>query len=557
MITIESLVEQGANVKLEVTPADLKMFAESIVQRTIMAQQEERDAAMKREAEETWLNTKQVRELLNVCEGTLNLWAKRGYLVPVKVGNKNMYARSDVRRVQTGGKSESVTSYCKKRMEAEHTEDTGFPLEVFPQTVQSVILDMARYENYKTEFIATAMISAVSAALGGTYRIRIKGEWQSNAALYIILVGRPGLGKTPPLEAAYRPIRKHDYALFKAYESESEAWKAAGENGKKPVLRRTVVSDFTPESLLLTHNNNPRSVVILVDEIMGMFNSANRYTNGQLIEQLLTAWSGGALDVTRVSSTIPVHIEQPCINIVGTTQTKRVHELLTKGFEDNGLLDRFLFVLPKSWKMSKWTDWDDGGEDRASLAAACWEQILGKVLALDYDAGEDERLPHVLSMNKEAKEYFFSWWNRKVERINRIEDDAEVDSREMKHPAQVARLALLMQVLRYASGESHLQFVDLASVKAAIRLNGYFEDSYRRIRSFVAEDMCEDPPKVLLSLLPDTFDTKTAIATGKEQQNVSERTVMNYLKELCRSGLLRKAKAGHYEKVIYDKSGQI
>ena len=103
MITIESLVEQGANVKLEVTPADLKMFAESIVQRTIMAQQEEQRAAILREAEETYLNT------------TLNLWAKRGYLVPVKVGNKNMYAKSDVRRVQTGNKSESVTSYCKRK----------------------------------------------------------------------------------------------------------------------------------------------------------------------------------------------------------------------------------------------------------------------------------------------------------------------------------------------------------------------------------------------------------------------------------------------------------
>ena len=34
MITIETLVEQGANVKLEITPSDLKMFAESIVQRT-------------------------------------------------------------------------------------------------------------------------------------------------------------------------------------------------------------------------------------------------------------------------------------------------------------------------------------------------------------------------------------------------------------------------------------------------------------------------------------------------------------------------------------------
>ena len=112
MITIETLVEQGANVKLEITPSDLKMFAESIVKRTILAQQEEQKAVMQREV---YLNTKQVRELLDVCEGMLNLWAKRGYLVPVKVGNKNMYAKSDVRRVQTGGKSESVTSYCKRK----------------------------------------------------------------------------------------------------------------------------------------------------------------------------------------------------------------------------------------------------------------------------------------------------------------------------------------------------------------------------------------------------------------------------------------------------------
>lgn len=438
---------------------------------------------------------------------------------------------------------------CNKiRMEAEHTEETGFPLDVFPQAVQSVILDMAKYENYKIDFIATAMLSAVSTALGGTYRIRIKSDWQSNGALYIILVGRPGLGKTPPLEAAYRPIRKHDYALFKAYEAEMDAWKAAGENGKKPILRRTIVSDFTPESLLLTHHNNPRSVAILVDEIMGMFNSANRYTNGQLIEQLLTAWSGGALDVTRVSNSTPVHIEHPCINIIGTTQTKRIHELLKKGFEENGLLDRILFVLPKSPKLSPWINRDDDVES-ASLAATRWEHISNKVLALDYDTGA------VLSMDKEAKEYFFAWWNKKVERINRIEDDAEVDSREMKHPVHVARLALIIQVLRYASDESHLQFVDMVSVKAAIRLNEYFEDSYVRIRSFVANDVCEEPPKGLLSLLPDTFDTKTAIAIGKELQNVSERTVMNYLKELCHSRLLRKAKTGHYEKIIY-KSGK-
>ena len=36
-----------------------------------------------------------------------------------------------------------------------------------------------------------------------------------------------------------------------------------------------------------------------------------------------------------------------------------------------------------------------------------------------------------------------------------------------------------------------------------------------------------DPPKVLLSLLPDTFDTKTAIAIGKELQNVSAHSALH------------------------------
>ena len=115
MITIENLVEQGANIKLEVTLTDLKMFAESIVQRTIMAQQEEQKAAMQRYAEETWLNTKQVRELLNVCDTTLNLWAKRGYLVPVKFGNKNMYTKTDIDRIRTGSRAETVSAYCRKK----------------------------------------------------------------------------------------------------------------------------------------------------------------------------------------------------------------------------------------------------------------------------------------------------------------------------------------------------------------------------------------------------------------------------------------------------------
>ena len=129
--------------------------------------------------------------------------------------------------------------------------------------------------------------------------------------------------------------------------------------------------------------------------------------------------------------------------------------------EEKNRISHRVFVMPKSPKLSSWKNRDDDGE-RTSLAAVRWENILNKVLALDYDTEAEEKTPHVLSMDREAREYFFSWWNRKVERINQIEDDAEVDSREMKHPAHVARLALIIQVLRHASGESHLQFIDVS-----------------------------------------------------------------------------------------------
>ena len=116
ILTLDSLVEMGANVKLEVTPADLKMFAESVAQRILMAYDEsEREQTTRDENDETYYNTKQVREMFNVCDTTLNLWAKRGYLVPVKFGNKNMYTKTDIDRIRTGNHQETVSAYCRKK----------------------------------------------------------------------------------------------------------------------------------------------------------------------------------------------------------------------------------------------------------------------------------------------------------------------------------------------------------------------------------------------------------------------------------------------------------
>lgn len=366
----------------------------------------------------------------------------------------------------------------------------------------------------------------------------------------------PDWAKTPPLEAAYRPVRRHDCEQYKKFKSAWEAYKAAGKDSgqEEPVLSRTILSDFTPEVLMQVHNNNPRSVVILVDEIMGMFNSANRYSNGQLIEQLLSAWSGSPLDVTRVGNPIPIHIENPCINIIGTTQTKRIRELLKKGYEENGLLDRILFVLPRSQKIARWVIEDDD-PPKENTNGSKWADILDKIFALDYQTDEQngEKTPHLLRFDREAKVCLYDWQNSIIDASNESDNETEGESRRMKRNTHVVRLALLLQVLRYACGESHLQYVDVRSVKGAIRLNDYFEDSLQRIREFIANDICDEPAKELLSLLGAAFGTAEAIEAGK-QMKVSERSVMNYLKELMKNRLIRKVRQGQYEKISYCSS---
>ena len=80
----------------------------------------------------------------------------------------------------------------------------------------------------------------------------------------------------------------------------------------------------------------------------------------------------------------------------------------------------------------------------------------------------------------------------------------------------------------------------------------YFEDSYCRIREYVANDACDEPSRELLSTLNDSFTTADALAAGK-QLRVTDRTVMNYLKELAQNRLIKKIRQGEYQKTVFEE----
>ena len=447
------------------------------------------------------------------------------------------------------------------RMEFEGVVENNIPLDVFPAKLQDMVLALARQENYSIEYTMASLIAGASTAIGNSVNIRIRGGWISSPILYMILVGRPGMGKTPPLDFAFRPIRKLDAKAIKQFKADMEYYNSILENQKgkkdensslppKPILKRTIISDFTPEALIRVLDDNSRGIVVYVDEIMGMFNAVNQYSKGQLIEQLLTAFSGKPLDVSRCSMPIPIHVERPFINIVGTMQTTRVHELVDKGYKDNGLLDRIIFVYPSSQEISDWQIDEDSYSSSFEKYSGLWEEVINKICEIDFSSDEsyDGILQNVLNFSQEASAYFTDWRNSLIKNINQIKDDGLVDSRVMKIPMITARLALVFQILRWACGEVHKDFVDIDSTKSAIRLSTYFEECYSNIQKFMLMESIEPQRKELLDNVPSIFSTADAIQAGKEV-GLSERSVMYALVNLTTNKIIRKIKRGEYEKL--------
>jgi hypothetical protein len=451
----------------------------------------------------------------------------------------------------------------KIHAEVQGVADTGFPLDIFPEPMQKIVHELVTYENFNLEYTASVMLSAYATAIGNTYHVKIKGKWETACAIYMVLVGRPGLGKTPPIGFLYKPIRDFDQQMLDKAHKEYDAYaqqqtmKKDGEMKEpmeKPRLVQTVISDFTQEAMLSTHYDNPRGIVLLVDEVVALFNSVKRYSaKSNLIEDLLSAYSGQPLKAVRKSEVFPICVSHPCINLIGGIQTNILDEIFKKEYVSNGLTDRFLFVFPKNKKIPKWQIGIDKEKRPDTLWK--WTYYINKVQNMVCPLCDDglSAQPKELDFSDEAMTYFYNWNNGIIDEVNSIEDDNEVESRKMKLNGNAARLSLILQVMRWSAGDCQLDCIDIVSVKGAIRLIEYFEDSYKRVKALSGIEETTKNQDGWLALVGNTFTSAEAEATGT-RFGVSRRTVFSSLKRLTDSNTptLRRVKQGIYEKIVKD-----
>ena len=95
-----------------------------------------------------------------------------------------------------------------------------FPLGIFPAPVRYIVESLQKYEHYQVDFTAVSFFTAFAAAMGNTWSARFMTGWVSRPILYVVLVGPPSCGKTPPLRQAVAPLLKLDEDSDRIYAQE-------------------------------------------------------------------------------------------------------------------------------------------------------------------------------------------------------------------------------------------------------------------------------------------------------------------------------------------------
>lgn len=437
------------------------------------------------------------------------------------------------------------------------------PIDVFPTTIQKIILDMMMYEDYKIEYLIACLISSAATAIGNSCHIRVKSEWTSAPSTYFMLVGRPGMGKTHPLNYAYAPLRKQDELEHKRYEDALQEYerqlRLCDKNAQRPIapsVKYNIISDFTPEAMMLAHARNKRGIAILVDELAALFKTSGRYSGkSDLIEKLLTAYSGQPLFSIRKTDAHSLYIKSPCINLIGSIQTNLIGDYIRGEYQANGLVDRFLFAFPHDKKMKRWSNAINQVSHKARNQ---WNTIIEKLQSIpcEIDA-EGNVAPRILNMDDSAAARFAEWYNGLVDVINAIEDDSMVDSRMCKQNDKVARVALVMQMLRWATEGVSCEVVELESIEAAIRIVDFFEDCYRRIVEDISRnESTTDRKTMLFRQLPERFTAGDAIPIASGL-GICNRSLYDYLDAMCHSNPPVLRKEGERRNAVYTKCNAV
>lgn len=395
-----------------------------------------------------------------------------------------------------------------------------FPVHVLPEPFNELVSQSATALQVDPSMVAVPLLSAFAGAVGGnSVRLVVKSGWLEPAVLWTVVSAESGTGKTHAFDLALAGVTEIQKRAFKRHAEEMKEFKgqfaifqrdlAKWNRGKEetprpeepeqPVCWRVKLDDSTVEALVSRLRENPRGLLVAVDELSGFFGSFDRYASGSGDEsKWLRAYDGKDLTVDRKTGDSPVlHVPRAAVSITGTIQPELLRKHFTPDRMESGLVSRFLLVEPPELQREGWID----TEVDPKLKDRCFE-VVEKLCLLKGEPGEEtdsEAKPVLLRFTSSGKSEFVDWCRFHQS----VQEDTfgAVRAAYAKLKSVPARVGLVFHLVRRAAGDPTLEDpdrVDGASIRSGREVAEFFRNEIERLYStFGASGLDANSRKVL------------------------------------------------------------
>jgi len=277
-----------------------------------------------------------------------------------------------------------------------------FDLGLIPDHLQPWVSDVCERMQCPPDYIAVSLVAAVGSMIGRKVAIRpqMHDDWQVICNQWALLIGRPGVLKSPAMEETLRPLRRlsaiaedvlrkqmvaHEVSATAEKLRRDENLKKAAKMLRKdqkadigillesddktseaPTLKRYIANDTNVASLGVLLQQNPNGLLVFRDEIVSLLDNLDREEFVSERRFYLTGWSGDSrYTFDRIGRGLHLSIDGVCLSMLGSTQPGRISHYLARairgGRGDDGLIQRFgLMVWPDvspQWKhVDRWPD---------------------------------------------------------------------------------------------------------------------------------------------------------------------------------------------------------
>lgn len=353
-----------------------------------------------------------------------------------------------------------------------------FDMELMPKALRGWVEDVAHRMQCPPDFAAVGAIVGISSLIGARSVVQPKehDEWRVVPNLFGLLVGRPGVMKSPALGEVLKPLERLQRTEVEAWKAAHDAWlldaklaelqgadnekKAKGLASKDPAAarvllqpmevvaepeaRRYIVNDATVEKLGELLQVNPWGTLMYRDEIYGLLTSMDKQGQEGARSFYLQSYDGNQGYTFDRIGRGTVHIPRVCLAIIGGIQPGRLQEYVrgavSGGSADDGLLQRFgLTVWPDTHGVFQHVDQQPDGVAKEA-AYAVFDRVAEMQPASDAE-------PHVWKFDAAAQALFVGWRKSFEQELKSGDLHPAMESHLSKYRKLIPALALIFAVI--------------------------------------------------------------------------------------------------------------